>query len=267
MGTTKESRKSWWDRRNIHDPFYLYMTGNKEKLKVQRLDFGIDGTQLAIEWAAENKTAALTSKLSERIFDAYGQNLQVLFARHQIEGTASSPNIRASEIFRPSPEYWAFDADDKVLTKIQDQAKQIQELHDAVTDIFREKSKKEKEAEDKKKWFATVLEGLKDRKKDASNAFWRNMTSVYQDILDAVRSAEALGATASSAPMSEDDGPGQFELPDDIRQREVEAALAAFDEVANPHATQESVRIAFVRGRMRKKLWGIANPIPTKENK
>ena len=99
MGTTKETRKQWWDTRNQDDPFYLYMPDEQGQLKVQRLDFGRDGTELAVEWAAEGKTGALLQPRLPRILDRAPDEVPVVFVRHYIAGTASSPNIRASEIF------------------------------------------------------------------------------------------------------------------------------------------------------------------------
>lgn len=259
MGTTKESRKAWWDARNVHDPFYLYMPDDKQNLKVQRLDFGVDGTQLAVQWAAEQKTAALRNNLTERVLEAPFEALQVFFARHQIEGTASSPNIRASEVFAPDPALWAFDVDADVLGEVQEQATRIERLHHAVTSVFRRKNSNERST-------ALVLDSLSDRRDDASNAFWRHVTVVYEDVVDAVRSADNLGSSSFEDDKYAED---EFELPEDLRRREVEAALEAFDEVANPHATQEPVQIAYVRGKLRTKLWSIANPtpsIPSKEN-
>lgn len=240
MGTTKKSRKAWWDDRNARDPFYLYMPNDTGELKVQRVDFGVDGTALAVDWAAENKMEALLGSLKDGIIARPATGHRVLFARHQISGTASSPNIRASEIFAPDVEAWAFDIDDEVRVDIQRQALRLQRLNSTLRNAFRRKTTTERST-------APILDDLAGRQEDASNAFWRHITAVYMDTLTDLRDFY----TGTRPPEKEDDG---YELPPSLKKRALDATLAAFDETVAPHSLQEPAHIAFVRGHLERRL-------------
>ena len=249
MGTTKETRKQWWDTRNQDDPFYLYMPDEQGQLKVQRLDFGRDGTELAVEWAAEGKTGALLQPPLPRISDRAPDEVQVVFVRHYIEGTVSSPNIRASEIFETSQDLWAFSIHPCLRRNVQTEAEYIQELNGAVRSPFRRKPKSNSKRGNKTKVPPVYLDDLADRRGDIERAFWRKIRAVYVDILQEIRQHY----------QNSNDEPSPFELPDNLTKRCVHAGLEAFDEVVNPHSLQEPARIAFVRSNLQRRLWGISN--------
>lgn len=254
MGTTKESRKAWWDDRNTRDPFYLYIPNDKGELKVQRVDFGVDGTHLAVDWAAENKMEALLGSLKDGIIARPARGHRVLFARHQISGTASSPNIRASEIFAPDVDAWAFDIDNEVRVDIQRQAQKLQRLNSTLRSAIRRKNSNERGT-------APVLDDLADRQGDASNAFWRRITAVYMDILTDLRDFY----TGTRPPEKEEDG---YELPASLRRRALDAALAAFDDTVAPHSLQEPAHISYVRGQLERRLHrALIQDKPVEENK
>lgn len=241
MGTTKESRKAWWDDRNTRDPFYLYMLNQDKELKVQRLDFGRDGTDLAVEWATRNKSKVMLLKFEDRLLARPADDATILFARHQIAGTASSPNIRASEIFLPDKNKWAFDLDNDTRETIQAHAEMVQGLHGIVTRPFRRKPSNANGP-------VPVLEDLADRKKDATTEFWRRISSLYLELLADIRNHHANFAIDEEKPS--------FKFTDDFKSRCVETTLDTFDTVVNPHSTQEPARIAFVRGSLQKILYG-----------
>ena len=90
------------DAAQSKDPFYLYINNGKE-LKLQRLNLGKDATALAINWAAQNKTAEFEKASSSHVLPPTAE-ARLVFIRHRMEGTASSPNIRASEVFFPRDE-------------------------------------------------------------------------------------------------------------------------------------------------------------------
>ena len=241
MGTTKESRKSWWDDRNTRDPFYLYMPNQDNELKVQRLDFGRDGTDLAIEWATRNKSKFMLLKFEDRLLGRPADDTTILFARHQIAGTASSPNIRASEIFLPNKNKWAFDLDDETRETIQAHAEMVQGLHGIVTRPFRRKPSNANGP-------IPVLEDLAGRKQDVTTEFWRRISSLYVEMLADIRSHHASFADEAEKPP--------FKFTDKFKTRCVETTLDSFDTVVNPHSEQEPARIAYVRGSLQRILYG-----------
>lgn len=248
MGTIKQSRKAWWDERNTRDPFYLYMNNDAGELKVQRLDFGRDGTDLAIEWAARNKSARMLLKFEDRLLSRPADDSTILFARHQIAGTASSPNIRASEIFLPDSKKWAFDLDDSVRESIQLHAEMIRGIHGILKRPFRRKTSNEPSP-------ALVLEDLEDRKADVTTEFWRRISTLYVELLTAIRAHHAHQTDASEKQP--------FRFTNDFKLRCINTALDTFDAVVNPHSTQEPARIAFVRGSLQKILYGYLSKFQT----
>lgn len=246
MGSSKESRKKWWDTRNQDDPFYLYMSDDQGQLKVQRLDLGRDGTELAVEWAAEGKTGALLHPRLSRVLNRAPDEVQVSFVRHYIAGTASSPNIRASEIFETDQQLWAFATDPWLRRDVQTQAKYIQQLAAAVANPFRRKPNSTAAS--------AYLDDLADRREDIKQAYWRHIHGVYVDILQTIR--EAYQGDRHDVEDAQYIDP--CELPKDLIERCVRAGLAAFDEVVNPHSLQEPARIAYVRSHLQRRLWWIS---------
>ncbi|UBI02232.1 type I-E CRISPR-associated protein Cse1/CasA [Corynebacterium freneyi] len=244
MGTTKQDRKDWWDDRNTRDPFYLYMQNHTGELKVQRLDFGVDGTHLAVEWAAENKMEALLARVNGTVARRPADDHQVLFARHQISGTASSPNIRASEIFAPATDRWSFDIDEEVRADIQGQANTIQHLNNILRSSFRRRAKDQKDS--------PVLDDLEGRRDDASAAFWREITGVYIDIIAELRDHY------TNIRDAEHESAG-YELPDSLKRQVLAATLRAFDDTVAPHSLQEPAHIAFVRGALERRIRNALN--------
>ncbi|QIK63594.1 type I-E CRISPR-associated protein Cse1/CasA [Leucobacter viscericola] len=113
MGTEKHEAKKWWDLRNTYDPFYLYLpvkdtSGGKGaspmEVKAQRLDFGYGATQLEAEWHAKNLSAALRNHSQGRIM--VDEEAPLVFLRHLVQGSASSPVVRRSEILVSARSRW-----------------------------------------------------------------------------------------------------------------------------------------------------------------
>ncbi|MDY3128287.1 MAG: type I-E CRISPR-associated protein Cse1/CasA [Corynebacterium sp.] len=231
----RDNAKDWWTARNEADPFYLYSDNGKE-LKLQRLDLGKDATALATNWAAENKTAIYKDWCAPRMVPP-SEHMQLLFARHRMEGTASSPNIRASEIFLPSFENWAHDTDIDVQLRISSGASQIEKLHRAVIAPFR----RENSSERKGGRVPLVLDFLHDSRGSASDAFWRHMSHVFSLLLKECRESGA-----------------QFIPSSELRSGMIKGSVDAFDEITTPYFGQEPARISHVRAGLERQVHKIA---------
>ena len=236
----KEQVKEWWTARNMADPFYLYVDNGKE-LKLQRLDMGKDATALATNWAAENKTEAYKQWCAPRMIPP-GEDMRLLFARHRMEGTASSPNIRASEVFLPSFENWAHDIHDEVQLRISAGATCIERLHRTVIEPFRRENAHDRSGGR----VPLVLDFLHDSRESISDAFWRHMSLSFSILLK-----ECREKSASFIPS-----------PDLIRSME-QAALEAFDEVTTPFFGQEPARISHVRAGLNRQVRKIVREFAT----
>lgn len=236
MGETKESRKKWWDTRNESDPYYLYRSraqkDGTQELVLQRLDLGTDATALAVEWAAKNKTKALlawqTPRLGEHTLDD-----RLLFVRHRVEGTASSANIRASEIFAPSREKWSYDLEENVLNQIALRAELIQKIHNIVISPFRTRDNSASGGR-----APLVIDFLKTIRPDASTAFWRHINAVFTEMLREVRSDFANGKQLTS-------------ISPELRENLIRAADGALEEVVEPYYYKDPALISYVQNGIR----------------
>ncbi|MBM7824570.1 hypothetical protein JOD55_000397 [Arcanobacterium pluranimalium] len=178
MGNSDELNKNWWDTRNTADPMYLYIRNDQNELKAQRIDLGRDATDLAVEWAAQNKTEHLFATTSKHVLNLEIGDATPLFFRHQIEGTASSPSIRASEVFEADKSLWAFNLDKYVQNDVSNFARLLQDVRNTVVRPFRRKTGNAN----------NVLDALADRANDVSHAFWRNITYTYERFITDVAS-------------------------------------------------------------------------------
>lgn len=220
--------KEWWDLRNESDPMYLYCVnkyGDGSK-KAQRIDFGRDGLDIAVEWAAEEKLQALISSGNANVLLSDGDERKPIFFRHQIEGTASSPSIRASQVFYVDPAIWAFGLSSDDSERVTQDSQLIRTIHNKVTGVFRRRNKTDESAEAKGK-AALVLDALEESKADASAAYWRYMEPVYEDYMTAIRN------------HSDD----SVMLYDNV----IDAAMKAFDDVTTPYLGQYPQQIYSVR--------------------
>lgn len=220
----KNQQKEWWTTRNEADPFYLYRYNGKE-LKLQRLDLGKDATALATSWAADNNTGAYTQWCVPRMLPPRGDTT-LAFVRHRLEGTASSPNIRASEVFIPHIEQWAHDTDIDVEMRISEGAACIQRLHSLVTGPFRREHSNER-ANGR---VPLVLDFLESSRNSVSEAFWRHMTDSFSLLLKECRDSEATYIPSQKLCTSL-----------------MTATIAAYDDVTQPYFGQEPARISHVR--------------------
>lgn len=220
----KEWSKEWWNARNESDPFYLYIERDNE-LKLQRLDLGKDITALATDWAAENKTERYLKWCQPRVLSP-GESDQLAFARHRIEGTASSPNIRASEILIPRTDQWAHDLDELTQQRIAMSAQTIERLQRIVCSPFRREGSNERTGNR----VPLVLDFLHGARPTAVDAFWRHIASAFSLMLKECREAG-----------------GEFLPSEELCKSMREASLAAFDEVTQPYFGQEPARISHVR--------------------
>lgn len=242
MGQDKDTRKDWWDHRNTRDPLYLYMRNEQGDLKAQRLDLGRDATDLAVEWAAAHKSLAAKDRRDDCFYSS--DESRLVFIRHQIEGTASSPSIRASQVYTPDPERWAFGQNEDVQELIREQARVVQQMHAIVCSPFRRKN-----AGDEKRalegYAPVVLDDLEQLRLDASANFWRAITPVYIGFL-------------------QHDCKEQGYLPNSLLEDALRAAIGAYDETVLPYRNQNMARIEYVRGQLYARLRKAMNII--KEN-
>ncbi|KTF04578.1 CRISPR-associated protein Cse1 [Trueperella bernardiae] len=233
----KDSRKAWWDLRNLSDPFYLYRDG-----KMVRVDFGRDATQLAVEWAA-NLNISLAREHARTSILIPGSTLlasdpRLMFIRHQIGGEPGSLSIRASSVFMPDDSVWSFNLGEEFVEAVADEAKFIQSLLKFVVAPFRRSGVGDRQAAAKNQ-VPNVLDPLKNQRADAASAFWRSIHDVYADLIAATQ-----------------DG---LEIPPEVYWRGRDAALAAFDFVTTPHIGQYPAQISHSRSRLDSLLRGLVN--------
>lgn len=241
MGQDKDLRKAWWDQRNTQDPYYLYSENKQGELKAQRLDLGRDATDLAIEWASEDKVREASERRNMCFYSSDTSRLG--FIRHQVEGDAQTPRIRASQVYTPDEERWAFGQPEETQWIIKDQAKMLREIHEVICGPFRRKTPKERELEKAGtlKEALKILDHLENIRPDVSAYYWRAITPVYVDFLKYDR-----GQAPEEITVQE------------LLKRTEEAALEAYDRAVLPYRDQNIARVEYVRGqlksRMRKKI-------------
>ncbi len=233
MGKSKETRKTWWDERNLEDPFYLYIPNDKGELKAQRLDVGRDPTELAIGWLAEEKFEALRKNRPQMVLSPTADQ-DVLFFRHQIEGTSTSPSIRESSILDGDHTRWA--PDPSVSDELVQFSRLVHEAHGVVTAPFREFSKADR-AKLSRGETPFAFGQLKGRRADASTAYWRYVSEAFIDSLEEV----------------EDSGYVSNRTLDRVRV----AGLRAFDETVGAHYGQMEQLVSFVRGHVVSRLYSL----------
>ncbi|WP_314194533.1 type I-E CRISPR-associated protein Cse1/CasA [uncultured Arthrobacter sp.] len=202
MRSGKEGAKEWWDLRNTEDPFYLYLdveTKNAAGVvtsvqrKAQRLDFGHQETDLVVEWNAKGLSAAVRSR-SRGAVKSPGRSANLMFLRHLVEGTATCPVVRRTEVLISSPKKWVI-ADDRTRA-VSQAAGLVKAVCAEVAKPFTLKGR---------------LTALRDRRGDAETAFWRNVTAPFEEFI-----INGTGTTIDPA----------------VWPRVRAAALDAFDEIA-----------------------------------
>lgn len=229
---SEKALKEWWDIRNENDPMYLYMGDSKlgdGAKKAQRIDFGRDGTDLAIEWAAEDKLAALLNSGNANVLPSDAEDRMPIFFRHQIEGTASSPSVRASEVFFADPDVWGFGLRPQQRNEVRWKAQLIRTIHRSVTGVFRRRNASDSKRE-ASGYPALALDALENSKADASAEFWRQITPVYETYMSELRAG-----TLASEELAE----GMYR-----------AAMQTFDRVTDPFIGQHSQQIYAVRASL-----------------
>lgn len=225
QGADKAERKRWWDTRNTSDPLYLYMENRAGELKAQRLDLQRDIIDLAVEWNAESKAQAM--RVSGRLMMLPSEDEPVMFLRHQIGGTASSPSVRASEVLIGDSSTWA--PSQVVAERTREYAELVRRLHGAVTSPFRRAR-----SSDKSNPPPAILESLESRRSDASALFWRNISGDF-------RSAMAELETSTT-------------LSNNSLNRLRKSAVDTFDAVTAPHAAQLRGHLEAARAEVESKL-------------
>lgn len=244
MGQDKDARKNWWDDRNTRDPFYLYIKNQQGDPKAQRLDLGRDATDLAVEWASEHKVAVAKDQRDDCFYSS--DESRLAFIRHHIQGTTTSPIIRASQVYTPDPERWVFGQSKEVQELIREQARVVQKMHSIICSPFRRKN-----AGDEKRlqegYAPVVLDDLEQLRPDASAHYWRAITPVYIQFIQYDR--ENCGY-----------------LPNSLLEDAVRAAIGAYDATVLPYRNQNSARIEYVRGQLYRRLRKAMNIIKETPN-
>ncbi len=224
MGTTKESRKAWWDDRNTADPFYFYIPDDKGIRKAQRLDIGKDPTALAVDWLAKGKFDDIHNyRLPALRSPSPDQDL--LFLRHQIGGTASSPSIRASITLLGNHTTWS--PDPRTAQEVIQFAELMERLHRNVTAPFRRFTAGDKQKMARKPPITPIaFDQLEHRRLDASTSFWRHVSEVFEEALKEIdATGYVLDATLDVVGA---------------------AAMRAFDETIAPHYSQLEQQASYV---------------------
>lgn len=235
QGKTDAERKLWWDQRNIEDPLYFYLPKPDGTFSAQRLDLSRDIIDLAVDWNAKSKGRQLRDRKSHKqllaMNPARGDSL--VFLRHQIGGTASSPSIRASEILVENTDLWA--PDDDVAAEVTSYCEAIMDLHKIVTSPFRRKSAAERKMERR----PPIFEMLEDVKSDASANFWRLVSQTCKDTIDSIENHDGIGNEAWI--------------------RATEAAKASFTATAYPRIDQVGVGVyEYVRASVDRRINAVA---------
>ncbi|WP_272878788.1 type I-E CRISPR-associated protein Cse1/CasA [Rothia nasisuis] len=246
MGQDKDARKNWWDQRDINDPFYLYMKNQMGEYKDQRLDLGRDATDLAVEWAAEEKGLAAQDRRDDCFYSSRESRLS--FIRHQIQGSSTTSIIRASQVYIPNPELWSFGQPQGVQLLIQRQAHVLQKIHSIVCSPFRRWSSEERK-KDLKNRRPDILDNLANLRVDVSTNYWRFITPVYKNFLQ--HDSEVGGS-----------------LPDSLLREAIDAAIEAYDVTVLPYRNQDAARIEYVRGHLSRRIrkaMNIINETPNQE--
>ncbi len=228
MGKAKDSRKKWWDDRNTEDPFYFYIPDDKGARKAQRLDIGKDPTALAVDWLAKGKFDDLR-KYRPRSLRSPRPDQNLLFLRHQIGGTASSPSIRASLTLFGDHTQWS--PNETSAREVILFAEFLEKLHWTVTSPFRRYGVGDKQKLAKSPPTTPfAFDQLEHRRPDASTAFWRYISEVFEESLKEI------------------DQNGY--VSDITLDRVGKAAMRAFNETLEPHYAQIEQHAAYVRNHV-----------------
>ncbi|MBE4719508.1 type I-E CRISPR-associated protein Cse1/CasA [Pseudarthrobacter sp. AB1] len=173
-GAGKDGAKAWWDQRNTEDSFYLYVDVEKTNAagvvtdiqrKMQRLDLGRYETDLAVEWNAKGLSQAVRSRSKATVLPP-GRESQLIFLRHLVEGSASSPVVRRTEVLVSSPKKWMV-AEERAHA-VADAALMIRAACAAVTAPFTMKGR---------------LTALRDRRTDVETAFWIKVSPLFEKFI------------------------------------------------------------------------------------
>ncbi len=224
-GIDDKTLKKWWDDRNTQDPFYLYVPDRAGDLKAQRLDLQRDTLDLAVEWNADSKAEKLISAGRQHV--SRPRNRDLIFFRHQVGGTASSPSIRASQVLVGNRDVWA--PDEEVAYNVCEYSELIRKLHFTVTGAFRRRR-----ASDKTGAGSAVLDALESRRADASAYFWREVSSAFNQYI----------AHAHDDPMLTEE---------DVRALRT-ACMNTFDQAAGPYWSQHRQSIEQVRAEVERRV-------------
>jgi hypothetical protein len=228
MGEGKVAAKAWWDARNTEDTFYLYVDFERKtakgivqsvERKAQRLDFGHSTTDLAVEWNSKNLSSAVKGRSKATVLSP--DDNQIMFLRHLVEGSASSPVVRRTEVLVSSPKKWIIDEDRADAVSFASQL--VKTVCSEVCKPFTEKGR---------------LTAIRDRRTDVESAFWQKVAKPFEQFI--------ISGTGDSIDPA-------------VWPAVRTAALAAFDEVtASAPASKLAPFIMTARNRV---AWNITQTL------
>lgn len=173
MGSDKSAMKAWWDTRNTEDNFYLYADIEKKNAKgvvvsserkAQRLDFGHTTTDLAVEWNSKNLSSAVRSRSQRTVRTP--EEEQIMFLRHLVEGSASSPVVRRTEVLLSSPKKWIIDEDRAYA--VSDASVRVKAVLSELCKPFTENGR---------------LAAIRDRRPDIETAYWQKVAQPFEHFI------------------------------------------------------------------------------------
>lgn len=219
QGDILERYKKWIAQRDEEDPFRLYVRDSKGILRAKRLDLSKDLIQLAVEWANELTVRDLESQFAERVWVPDFIDDSLLFARHQIAGNNFTLLIRDSVVTGTKESLWCLNPDEKIQTRIINQAKFIDTLKQRVCAPFCRQSDKDH----------PTFDDLADLRPMMETEFWRRITPVYEEVISTAQAAD-------------------FEAVE-LNKKGVDATIAALEAVIKPYLLQNPKRNINVQKR------------------
>ena len=205
QGDILERYKKWIAQRDEEDPFRLYVRDSKGILRAKRLDLSKDLIQLAVEWAKELTVKDLESQFAGRVWVPDFIDDSLLFARHQIAGNNFTLLIRDSVVTGTKKSLWCLNPDEKIQTRIINQAEFIDILKQEVCAPFHRQSDKGR----------PTFDDLADLRPMMETEFWRRITPVYEEVISTAQAAD-------------------FEAVE-LSKKGVAATIAALKAVINPY--------------------------------
>lgn len=169
----KGNEKEWSDSRDQEDFFYCYKTHEYKGNTTRKLSyFPLDqnATALAVTWATANIYQP------NRISISTGKNITPVLIQHRVEGTATSPSIRASRVTTTDPKTWvvAGNTDPDVVRNVKMLAEYVNDMRGCLEKAMQ----KRKDPESQKGY--VFDEEFTPIRQDVLETFWNNLEQTYR---------------------------------------------------------------------------------------